>query len=275
MLTAMDTQLLTTAGLQPTQAKAYALLLETGEISPPDAAIKLGLSRTNTYKLLDRLVELGLANKLEVRKKFVYRPSNPLALTQLVSDARNRVTHQEEAAKKIMGSLLERYYEKNEQPDAHVATGRDTVVSAFKNQINLQQPIHFIRTRADIASLGFDRLHELRVAPSHRGQSRYGITPDPLHGPINQESDTHSNLTRTWVKQEDYSAPVEWSVSGSILLIVLFGSEPHVITITNPVIADAFRQLWHIMDACLRAMPYYKELPRTPDKQAISKKAAP
>ncbi len=264
----MDTQSLVATGLQPAQAKAYALLLETGGISPPQAAVKLNLSRTNAYKLLDKLVEIGLANKVESHKKFVYKPSNPLALTQMVSDARNQITYQEEAVKKIMSSLLTQYHEKNEQPSTRVVTGRDAVVSAFKNQINLRQPIHFIRTRADIASLGFDTMHELRVAPQHYGQKRFGITPDPLHGPVNPDNDTRSNLTRTWVKQEDYTAPVEWSVSGSMLLIVLFGSEPHAVVITNPIVADAFRQLWHIMDTCLRSMPYYKDLPRTPDKNS-------
>jgi hypothetical protein len=69
-------------------------------------------------------------------------------------------------------------------------------------------------------------------------------------------------MTRTWVRQEDYEAPVEWSVSGTTLLIVIFGAEPHAITITNPLVADAFRQIWHLLDTCLRAMPYYGDLPR-------------
>ncbi len=259
----MDTNLLVTAGLQPLQAQAYALLLQTGEIAPPEAAQKLGLTRTNAYKLFDRLVEQGLANKVEVRKKFVYQPSNPLALAELVGNARNQVTAQEEAVKQVMNQLLERYYEKTEQPSVQTVTGRDAVVAAFWQQINLREPIYFMRSRADIPSLSFETMHELRIGPAHHGQKRFGITPDAEHGPINPEGDVRSNLKRTWVKHEDYTAPVEWSVSGSMLLIVLFGSEPHAITINNPIIADAFRQLWHIMDNCLRAMQYYKTLPRT------------
>lgn len=264
----MDTHSLVATGLQPAQAEAYALLLESGEIAPTQAAAKLGLTRTNAYKVFDKLVESRLATKTENKKKIAYQPANPLALTNMVNEARNQVVHQEEAVKKIMDTLMARYYEKNEQPNATVVTGRQAVAGAFRSQINLRQPIHFIRSVSDIPSMGFETMRELRVAPSHHGQKRFGITPDPLHMPVNPDHDERSNLERTWIKQEDYTAPVEWSVSGSMLLIVLFGNEPHAITITSPVIADAFRQLWHIMDTCLRAMPYYKDLPRTPDKKS-------
>ncbi|MCA9881585.1 MAG: hypothetical protein KC708_01385, partial [Anaerolineae bacterium] len=92
------------------------------------------------------------------------------------------------------------------------------------------------------------------------------ITPDMSTTPVNPEIDTRSNLERTWIKNEDYNAPVEWSVSGSTLLIVLFGTEPHAITITNPMIAGAFLQIWKLLNNTLKAMPYYKQLPRANHK---------
>lgn len=259
----MDTQPLVAAGLLPQQAEAYALLLETGGIAAPDAAKRLKLTRTNAYKILDRLVELGLANKQTQQKKFVYEPSNPLALVSLVNEARNRVTSQEEAVKHAMDQLLARYYEQSEQPLVTTVTGKTAVADAFRSQINLRQPVYFVRTHADIPSMGFETMHELRIAPAHYGQERFGITPDVLHGPTNPDGDTRSNLTRTWIKREDYTAPVEWSVSGDSLLIVLFGNEPHAISIVNPIIAHAFRQLWRIMDTGIRAMSDYQSLPRT------------
>lgn len=111
--------------------------------------------------------------------------------------------------------------------------------------------------------MGFDTMDELRSLPAHFGQKRFGIIPDMLRGPANSKGDERSKLQRTWVRQEDYTAPVEWSVSGSMLLIVLFGTEPHAISIVNPVIATAFTQLWQLLDISLRAMPDYNELPRT------------
>lgn len=262
----MDKSKLITAGLQPQQAEMYVLLLEKGSLLPPEAATKLKLTRSNAYKILDKLVELGLADKQKIGKKMTYQPSNPLALTNMVLEVRNQVTAQEDAVKSLLDELLKRYYEKTEQPTVQAVTGRKAVISSYQQQINLRKPIYFVRSTADVSSMGFDTMHNIRVAPAHYGQKRYGITPDVLHGPKNPSGDIRSNLARTWVKYEDYTAPVEWSVSGSMLIIILFGQEPHAIIITNPVVADAFRQLWHIMDSTLRAMPYYSSLPRTTSK---------
>lgn len=261
----MDQQLLIAAGLQAQQADLYAILLEKGSLVPPVAAAALGLTRSNAYKALDRLVELGLATKSDVHKKMTYMPSNPLALATLVGEARNKVTAQEEAVKVIMGQLLEQYYQNTEQPGVRVVTGRDAVVAAFRQQTNLRQPVHFVRTKADIPVMNYETMDDIRLGPAKYGQQRYGITPDSTHGPINPEVDKRSNLTRTWVKHDNYNAPVEWSVSGSMLLIVLYGAEPHAISILNPLIADAFRQLWHIMDSGLRTLPEYQTLPRARD----------
>ena len=74
----METTKLLATGLTKNQAEAYALLVEQGEISPPLAAAVLHLSRTNTYKLFDKLVELGLAFKKSGNKS-IYEASNPIA----------------------------------------------------------------------------------------------------------------------------------------------------------------------------------------------------
>jgi predicted transcriptional regulator len=248
-------------GLSDLQARAYALLLEHGKLTPPVAVKELGLTRTNAYKLLDKLAEMGLAVK-EKDKKFVYYPGNPMSLSQLVVDQRVKATQREEAVRQVMGDLLAAYHQHTEQPTVKAVTGRQAVVEAYHEQIRLLEPIYFLRSVADIASMGFQNMHEIRITPARHGVRRYGITPDSSTGAKHPEGDARSNLERTWVKGEDYDAPVEWSVSGPSLLIVLFGAEPHAITITSPIVADAFRQMWALLNNCVRAMPYYPDLPR-------------
>lgn len=262
----MDPIPLIATGLNETQAQTYLLLLQHGSVSPPLLARELKLTRSNAYKVLDKLVDLGLARKEVVAKKFTYYPDNPLALTNLIAEQRNLATAREEAVKRVMGDLLAHYHQHTEQPDIDIVTGRDAVAEAYRQQIRLLEPIYFIRSRADIPVMTFDTMHELRVMPARHDVKRYGITPDLTVGPVNPDADKRSGLERTWVRQEDYNAPVEWSVSGPTLLIVLFGEEPHAITITSPIIAQAFQQLWGLLNNCLQAMPYYKTLPRTAHK---------
>jgi predicted transcriptional regulator len=259
----MDTSKLVATGLTDLQAQAYALLIEKGSLLPPVAASELNISRTNAYKLLDKMVELGLAQKNDSHKKTVYTTTNPQALTRLVADQRNQVARRENAVRDVLAELMAKYRQHADQPDIQAVSGRESVAAAYRSQSGTQQPIYFLRSPMDIAVMGFETMHEIRIDPARFDQERLGITPDIAAGTTNNPaSDERSNLTRTWARQEDYDAPVEWSVSGTQLLIVLFTDEPHAITIDNPMIADAFRQIWMLLNSCLRAMPYYKELPR-------------
>lgn len=257
----MELNGLIATGLSKTQAAMYALLIEKGEITPPEAAIKLKLSRTNAYKLLDKLVELKLAARSSGNKTS-YQISNPTALASLAANLRAEATARENAVTLVMKELVSKYYSHTEQPGVEIVTGNTSVANSFRNQIALGEDIYFVRSLRDVTSMGFDIMHELRTLPSRHGLKRFGILPDGIKGPVNYEGDKQSNLKTTWVKSEDYDMPVEWSVTKSSLLIVLYGSEPYALTISNPLIAGSFLQIWHLLDSCLKAMPYYESLPR-------------
>jgi sugar-specific transcriptional regulator TrmB len=138
---AMEDKLIAT-GLSKSQALAYALLIENGELSPPQAALKLKLSRTNAYKLLDKLVEMNLAEKIDDRKA-LYRANNPMALTKLAADLRAEAHARENAVSNVMKDLLGKYYENTEQPGVTVVSGRSDVANAFHSQISLNEDIYF------------------------------------------------------------------------------------------------------------------------------------
>jgi len=76
------------------------------------------------------------------------------------------------------------------------------------------------------------------------------------------ESDRLMQLTRTWIRQEDYDEPVEWAVYGNKLSIMSFGEDVSGIIIQNAQIAQAFRRLFHLLDVGIRRRPDYKDLPK-------------
>jgi predicted transcriptional regulator len=258
----MENKLLA-VGLNNLQAAAYSYLLEHGETSPAAAATALGITRSNSYKLFDRLAEMNLATKKEVRKKYVYSLTNPQNISNLVADQRNIATAREEAARNLMADLLAKYHAHTSEPSITVVTGRKAVAEAYKAQIAPGESLCFIRSRSDVPIMGYEMMHDIRITPARYDMQRYGITPDITAGTtVNPASDIRSNLERTWIGEEDYTAPVEWSVSGSALLIVIFGDEPHAITIENPLVAEAFRQIWQLIARLAAAYPDYATLPR-------------
>ena len=258
----MDLQSLTAIGLTPAQAEAYALLIELGEVKPPDAAKRLNTTRTNAYKLLDKLVELKLALKKTDGKMLSYAPDNPLALANLSAQYRAEAVAREEAVNHVMHELLAKYHEHSDKPIVTVATGRKQVADAYRTHLNFREDVYFIHTKADIPAMGFDTMHDIRVTPAQHGKQRRAImaVENESVGPINYAQHKRSNLDIIWALDSQYDAPVEWSVTSSSLLIVLYASEPHAILITDPVVASAFMQLWKLLSNLLEQQPLHQTL---------------
>lgn len=260
--------LLTEAGLTELQAAAYLFLLEHGDSTPPTLTKQLNITRTNSYKVLDSLQELGLAIKLEVRKKFVYRPADPAALASLVAHKRNNVIALEKHVNAAMQELRKTYKKSSGGKTSSTIThGKKAMVAAYEQQARTQQPIYFIKARADIPFLGFEAMDNIRTLPAKNGTTRFGITPDGHESSAKPEIDQNSNLTRTWLDNEAYTAPVEWAVSGNQILIQVFSDAGRTIIIEDKQVAESFQQLWKVIDVSLRANPAYSQLPKRAARQ--------
>ena len=139
--------------------------------------------------------------------------------------------------------------------------GKQVVIDEYESQARLRQPIYFVASRADRPFMGFESIHSVRMLQGKLSPGRYGITPDAPEAPINPEIDKRSRLTRTWIDEKDYTAPVEWSVSGDSLLIQIFDGDGQTIVIQDGLVAESFRQLWHLMNKALRGAEKYAALP--------------
>ncbi len=254
--------LLIQAGLTEPQAQAYLYLLKTGEAAPPKVAKDLSLTRSNAYKILDKLVEMGLLSRTEIDHKFVYQAEDPIALASILATERNRLIALEKGVKDAMHQLRHTYEQHASGNDARTYRGSTAVTSLYKSHSDLKQPIRFIKSRADIPVMGYETMSKIRHFTDKFGTERYGITQDSPEAVSNPAIDRRTNLTRTWIDANDYTSPVEWSVSGDELLIVSFEQEASAIRIKNPVVAKAFRELWQLLDNSIRRDPRYKKFPR-------------
>jgi sugar-specific transcriptional regulator TrmB len=258
----MKSDVLIEIGLNEPQAQVYRYLLENGATTPPALAKQVKLTRSNTYKVLEQLIEKGLVSRNETNKKLVYQAEDPIVLASVVAEERNRVMQLESNIKTALTQLRD-VYQKSGGPSAvQVLSGKEAVVSLYKHQSELKEPIYFIKSRSDIPFMGYETMDSIRNLAVKYDTPRYGLVPDAPEAAINPKIDESSNLQKTWIDDQAYTAPVEWAVSGDELLLVSFSDKPAGIRIVDPVIAEAFRQLWHVMDKSLRANPEYKNLPK-------------
>lgn len=255
-------ELLKNAGLNEGQAAVYLFLLKNGESSPPVVATKLALTRSNAYKILDSLVDIGLTRKTEINKKFVYKAEDPIALTNIVAEERNRVIALEQGVREAMHELRKAYEKSSDDNDVRAYKGKTAVKNLYMQQARSGNPIYFVKSRADIPTMGYETMAHIRQLPAKVGTERFGITPDVPEAPLNPAISRATNLTRTWIHADDYTAPVEWTLSGDELLIIDFENETSAIRIKNSTIANAFKEMWHLIDRSVRQAPEYKKLPK-------------
>ena len=82
-----EMDILKKAGLSEAQAVVYNCLLQNGALTPTELADYTKQSRENCYAVAKRLVELGIIEETEDKKK-KYRVLNPSALETLVEKRR-------------------------------------------------------------------------------------------------------------------------------------------------------------------------------------------
>lgn len=254
--------LLISLGLSELQAETYLFLINHGAETPPKIATNLHMTRSNAYKVLDSLEDLGLVSKSELNKKFVYQASEPTALATLVAEKRNQALAMEHNVQTAIRELNKLSRTNNSGSRVELKSGKKAMLSAYEGQTNSNQPIHFIKTRADIPFMGFEPMDKIRRMVVSTKTQRFGITPDATEAPINPVIDKQTNLHRTWMPSDAYTSPVEWTVSGDQLLIQVFDGQGRVIEIRDQIVADSFQQLWKLIDSGLKANPNYRTLPR-------------
>lgn len=97
-------------GLTKAQARVLDALIEFGENKASDIAKMVKHPRGVVYKLLEELVEMSLAEKIEKsRGVAVFRPCHPGQLDKLIIDKQNELNKNKKILEEIMPSLVSTY----------------------------------------------------------------------------------------------------------------------------------------------------------------------
>jgi sugar-specific transcriptional regulator TrmB len=263
----MDTTILVEAGLTEAEASAYTFLVKNSPIAPPRLAELISESRTNTYKLLESLEELGLAQKDESDKKIKYWAKNPNALLQHVVEEKEEAELKAKKLQSSLPSLINDFLKHNEQPGVRFFQGKEGIKQIFADQISAGKNVTFVRSTSDSKLYGSKQMRELRSEFASSGIKRLVFSPDSPSIPLKwQETDKERLIERVFMEEDDYTASVEWDVFGDKLAIISYGEEVIGMIIESPQIAEGFRQLLKIAEKGLKSRKNYNELPRLANK---------
>lgn len=245
----MDPSMLTSLGLTGSQAKAYLVLVQLGSMKPTEMATKIKESRTNIYKILDRLTDLGLTVKDESGKTIRYRAENPVVLETLARQHRDKVLEQEKKIKMAMPNLLNFFYTYSEQPGVRFFQGKENIKGIFEDILRTHQTVYLIRSPADVSFYDKPFFDKFKKQRAKLGIKTLGLTPDHPNANRNPEIDAAELFTRTWLPAGYYSGSAEWYVYGNKMAIVSYGEEAIGMIIESPIIAESFKQIFGLLQA--------------------------
>ncbi|MEI7521933.1 MAG: helix-turn-helix domain-containing protein [Candidatus Saccharibacteria bacterium] len=242
----MDLQTLEQFGLNKTQSKAYLALIKNGSLTPPKLAESITETRTNSYAVLDQLVGLGLAKKIEKNKKFTYHVENPIALEKLATKHRDEALRVEKQVKDAMPTLLNFFYTFSEQPGIRFFQGIDGIKEIYNDTLRTRQDIYLLRSPLDQDLMTLDFYDKYRKQRSRLGIKTHMLSPSNDSNTRNEETDSLHNIFRTRLPKNAYTGSVEMSIYGNKVALISFGEEAIGMIIESPQIANAMKQLFHL-----------------------------
>jgi sugar-specific transcriptional regulator TrmB len=266
----MDDKFLCQLGFSENQARAYRALITKKGLKPGQLAKLIGESRANCYAILNKLVELGIARKVDENNKLTYYPESPLAIEALIA---KRVANEQTRLASLQSRLpqmLTAFSADGERPKIETFEGKNELSVMYELQAEKGAgTIHFIHSRKDIPYFGAAKMRKLRYLAVNKNVYRHAISPfvKAFYNPI---KDRTVKLRRTWIEQSDYDSPVEWSVRDDTLHILLFKEKGYGVSIKNREIAESFRQLHGLIDKNVRHQPDYKN--RYPSRIKVDSK---
>lgn len=249
----MDIQLLEDIGLTKPQAAAYRALVARSNSTAPSIAADIGESRSNTYKVLDKLCELGLATKDTTGTKVQYLPANPGALERLVQEQAAAAHSRKRKLNAAMPDLLSFFFSHSEQPAIRYFQGKTGIERIFGDMLRTGQDIYLLRSPADVAFYNEAFFAVFRKKRAKLGITTYALTPNVPSAVHDAAADRKHNFLRTWLGSDEYTANVEWDIYGDKIALISYGDEAMGLIIESKQMAESFRQVFTILKSAKAA----------------------
>jgi len=230
-------------GLSDPQVSVYKALLEKGTMTVTQIATASGESRTNTYVLLNKLIELQLVGEDGSQPTLRYFANNPTALEQLADTRQQEASDAKNAVQQNMSSLLSQFYSASERPGVRLFEGKDALAEIYEDVLVVCDDVIVLRTPDDTRVMSGKFYLDFKKAKHRAGIKTHMISPNINTEKTDYDLDEQLGIKRTILPDNVYNEPVEISVYGDKVAMVSFGNETIGIVMQSPLISAAMRTL--------------------------------
>lgn len=234
----MDTTILRKAGLTESQAKGYLTLIEHGSLTPADLAAKTGETRTNAYAIADKLVQLGLAVRTDTGKT-TYTPESPSHLKQLLIVKQKQLKVATDELSGLLPQLLSTYRLTTDKPGVIYLEGIDSLHQVYDDIIRTGDTLRIFPSIHDRDDPAIATMIDQQITR----QRKAGIKTEVL---LRRDIfDAHYNDELFEARPSTFGPlDTQIMVYGPNVALTTFGNGVITTTMTNPMIAQTFRQLF-------------------------------
>jgi|SRR5579872_1612740 len=137
----MFQEILQSIGLSPNETKIYEAMLELGESSISDIAVKAKIHRRNAYDAVHRLIDKGLCFEILSGAKNNYSPVDPDKLRELLAEKQNQL-------QEVLPILAGKYREQKSPEEAYIYKGFEGLKNIWRLIVRVGKDSHFVGAKA-------------------------------------------------------------------------------------------------------------------------------
>jgi len=138
----MEKELLINLGLTIDEATIYNVLLEGGFMPARTIALKAGLGRPLTYKILDDLIGKAIIEKKEVGNKIaLFSPVHPRELEKLIEKKKEAIDNTKKALDESLGQMISKYNLSIGKPNVQFFEGLEGIKKVALDSLSSQTDI--------------------------------------------------------------------------------------------------------------------------------------
>ncbi|MCA9351902.1 hypothetical protein KC866_00725 [Patescibacteria group bacterium] len=198
-------QQLETLGLSREQSLVYLCLLDNGFSKAGSIPKKTGLKRGLVYKVLDQLIERGLAKKHgEDTAVARFAPLSPEGLKSLVEEKLRAAEAHQELFKDLYSPLKSKFNLLTGRPSVRYYEGHDEVREMLYDCLETTGVI-YTYADADMVAEHFPDLNKEHIAERHeRGIAKRILVADSKHGRQTKKDSLKDDLTDIRIIEKEY-----------------------------------------------------------------------
>ncbi len=245
----MNEQILIQSGLSADQAKVYLYLLENGLTPAKHIALNTAIGRALTYKVLEQLIGLNLAEKREnIGKIALFAPKHPKNIKEMLDKRKQELEHTSVDFGVVLNTLSSEFNALLGKPNTQSFEGiegikkiHEDILSTNENILIVSSPIAH-KKREEI----LDIIKKQLESQVKRNIHCRAITPrsEEQRSRLTETHDTQYLIERKVVPVEKLNIPAQIIVYGDKVAITNFKESIITVVIESKYITQTFRILF-------------------------------